>query len=254
MKIGYPNNPRHELEKEIAWAKEHDFDYVELYIEEGKTSPSSVSVASVSALLHEFPCMGSGHIPWYLPFGSPVKSVRKAAVSEAERYFEVFAGVGINAAAVHAHWCGGGFSAKEMISFQNESLHSLMDMAAGYGIRILFELTDRKQDSPENIRQILASCPSAGFLLDTGHANVCGRKPSDYLKILADRISHVHLHDNFRDMDLHLPVGCGNIDWEHFLKHLRSFYDGTVTLEIFSKYREYILFSREKVLKYWNQA
>ncbi len=253
MLVGYPNNPKHSLEKEIAWALSNDFDYMELYLEEGKTNPASINFERIKALLSEFPLVGSGHIPWYLPIGSPLPEIRNAAFTAAERYFKVFEAVGISRVAVHAHWCGS-FQVRDMIFFQVETLNKIAASASSFGIKLMLELTDRKEDSPENIKNILAQTEGVGFLLDSGHANLWGRKPGDYVDILSSYLEHVHLHDNFRDSDLHLPITCGNIDWEQFLKVLKKRYDKTFTLEIFSKSRDYLLLSRDKLKKYWEKA
>src|SRR5256885_13290799 len=48
--------------------------------------------------------------------------------------------------------------------------------------------------------------------------------------------SHVHLHDNRGgNLDLHLPLGAGNINLAASMSALRSCgYDGTITLEVFT--------------------
>lgn len=254
MIIGCPNNPRRDFCKEARWCLENGFDYLDLYLEEGKSSPDNVDPVKIRELLDRFTFKGPGHTPWYLPIGSPVASIREAAVRELGRYFEVFGKAGVGSVAVHASWCGAGFSVKEMIGFQVESLRKAVSAASLHGVRVLFELTDRKEDSPENMRAIMEEVGDVGFLLDTGHANLWGRKPSDYIRELHDRIEHVHAHDNFKDMDLHLPIGCGSIDWEATIRQLVMYYDGTITLEVFSRSRDYVLFSRDRLLRLLGRA
>ena len=65
---------------------------------------------------------------------------------------------------------------------------------------------------------------------------------------------YLHHHDNFKDMDLHLPVGCGSIDWEATIRQLVMYYDGTITLEVFSRNRDYVLFSRDRLLRLLGRA
>jgi len=89
--------------------------------------------------------------------------------------------------------------------------------------------------------------------LDIGHANLFGRKPEDFIKKFRNKIKHVHLHDNNGNEDLHLPMGCGSIDWEKTLKTLKKCYNGTITLEVFSKDKEYVLLTKEKLRKLWNR-
>jgi sugar phosphate isomerase/epimerase len=46
-------------------------------------------------------------------------------------------------------------------------------------------------------------------------------------------------------------MGTGSINWERLIKLLKGYYDGTITLEIFSRDRDYALLSRDKLRKLW---
>jgi sugar phosphate isomerase/epimerase len=48
-------------------------------------------------------------------------------------------------------------------------------------------------------------------------------------------------------------MGCGNIDWERTLKCLKKYYDGTITLEVFSRDRDYVLLTKEKLARLWRR-
>ncbi len=55
--------------------------------------------------------------------------------------------------------------------------------------------------------------------------------------------------------DLHLPLGAGLIPWNKIVTELKKYqYDGTITLEVFSRDRRYLLASRDKLLELWNSA
>ena len=63
--------------------------------------------------------------------------------------------------------------------------------------------------------------------LDLGHGEIL-LKPNTSLQFIerfADRIHHVHLHDNLGGTgvadDLHLPIGKGKVDFAMILKKLR---------------------------------
>jgi sugar phosphate isomerase/epimerase len=66
----------------------------------------------------------------------------------------------------------------------------------------------------------------------------------------------VHVSDNRGgEGDLHLPLGAGNIDWRSAIRALkRAGYDGTVTLEVFSREREYLRASKRLWQDWWNDA
>jgi len=47
-------------------------------------------------------------------------------------------------------------------------------------------------------------------------------------------------------------MGAGSIDWRRTIKVLKRYYNGTITLEVFSRDRDYALISREKLIRLWN--
>jgi len=58
--------------------------------------------------------------------------------------------------------------------------------------------------------------------------------------------------DNKGKEDDHLPLGCGNIEWEKIIKIIKKFkFNKTITLEIFSPDRDYLLLSRDKLKSWW---
>jgi sugar phosphate isomerase/epimerase len=68
----------------------------------------------------------------------------------------------------------------------------------------------------------------------------------------------VHLSDNDGTADQHLPLGSvprSRIDWQEHISKLKAIgYDGTITLEVFSPQREYLLLSRDLLVKWWHDA
>ncbi len=52
-----------------------------------------------------------------------------------------------------------------------------------------------------------------GMVLDIAHANINGQIES-FLTTFADKIVHMHAHDNNGESDQHLGIGYGNIDWK----------------------------------------
>jgi len=91
-----------------------------------------------------------------------------------------------------------------------------------------------------------------GMTLDIGHASTSdGEGMTNYVAQFKKRVQHVHLHDNNKQQDQHLPLGAGKIDIERCLKELKSFYDGTVTLEVHSEDRSYLQSSRDRLEILW---
>lgn len=70
-----------------------------------------------------------------------------------------------------------------------------------------------------------------GLVFDIGHANINGQIEL-FVNRFADKIVHVHAHDNHGRWDKHLGVGHGNVDWEKVANLLREIrYDKIVIVE-----------------------
>jgi sugar phosphate isomerase/epimerase len=183
-----------------------------------------------------------------------MRALRGAAVSEAKRYFEIFSKLTIKYVTIHANWPPGWFSTKDGIKFQVEALRKLVKEAEKYNINLLYEPIDTWRDDIKSVSEILKKVSNLYLLLDISHANLFGRKPEQFIKKFRNKLKHVHLADNDGEKGLHLPIGTGNIDWENVIKTLKKYYDGTITLEIFSRDKDYVLLSKEKLKKLWEKS
>ena len=81
------------------------------------------------------------------------------------------------------------------------------------------------------------------------------RAGGDLLAAYGDRLAHVHISDNTGGTeDRHLPLGAGTIDWRTAVRWLKDAgYDGTVTLEVFSRAPEHLRTSRKLWLGWWTE-
>jgi len=249
MKIGFPNNPRKNILEEIEWIGKNGFDFVDLFLEEDEAVPERINPEEVKKLLQRYKLSVVGHTAWYLPIGSPMRAIRKAVIKEVERYLEVFNKVGVKFVTIHANWPRGMFSSKEGIEFQVDTLRELVRCAGNYDLSIMYEPMDTPEDTVKNVSVVLDKVPQLFLHIDIGHASLFGRKPEQFIRKFSHRLKHVHLHDNDKNRDLHLPLGCGSIKWENIIKILKKYYDGTITLEVFSRDREYALLSKRKLRK-----
>ena len=253
MILGFPTHPRRDLAEEINWIAANGFDFIDLFIEDDQASPERINLAEVSTILRRYGLGAVGHTAWYLPIGSPNRNLRSAAVQEVTRTFETFKSIGVKLVTVHADWPSSMFSIDEGVSFQSESLRQLVKEASKNGLEIVYELSVSRENTVENIDKVLCDVPELGFHLDIGHANLNGNKPERFIERFHSRLRHVHLSDNNGYEDLHLPVGCGNINWEKTLKKLKECYDGTITLEIFSNERYCAQLSKQRVNELWSR-
>jgi sugar phosphate isomerase/epimerase len=107
---------------------------------------------------------------------------------------------------------------------------------------------------PYEFHEIFKGFPELRLTLDIGHANLGSGKnrSTEFIHHFGYRIGHVHANDNFGKEDNHLPIGAGVIDFEKILKELnQTQYNETITLEVFSRDRDYLKISMEKIKRMW---
>jgi sugar phosphate isomerase/epimerase len=69
------------------------------------------------------------------------------------------------------------------------------------------------------------------LVLDVGHANI-NKQIELFLTTFAGKIAHIHASDNMGELDQHLGIGYGKINWQQFTKTLKEIaYDKTVIVE-----------------------
>jgi len=252
------NNPRMGLLEEIAWAGKNRFDFLDLTLEPSAAHPKQIQLKPTRRALQDAGLEIVGHTAYYLPWASPFETIREAALTEMGWAVEVFSGLGASKVSVHPdRSIPFALDSKAALEKNMESLKRIEAMAKPLGIQILVENMDRFFNTPEQIQETLTRMPDLGFHLDVGHANlnVERNRTEEFLEAFRDRLVHVHVSDNFgKNEDLHLPLGAGTVPWKKIIPRLkRSGYDGTITLEVFSPDRRYLLFSREKLRELWEE-
>ena len=257
MKIGMMNNPRVDVLAEIDWAKKNGFDFLDLTLEPMAAHPGKIHLAETKKALQESDLEIVGHTAYYLPIASPYESLRQAALQEMHLALEVLAELGGNKMSVHPdRSISFALGAKGVQKMNLKSFQEITEMAEPLAIQILIENMDRTFNTLEQLGEALSQNSRLGFHLDVGHANlnVGKNRTEEFLQAFHNRLAHVHLSDNFgKSEDLHLPLGAGNIDWKKVIRLLQGFgYDGTITLEVFSGDRRYLLFSRDVLREIWS--
>jgi len=252
------NNPQVDLLEEIAWAGRNRFDFLDLTLEPSAAHPKQIQLEPTRRALQDAGLEIIGHTAYYLPWASPFETIRKAALTEMVWTLEVFSGLGASKVSVHPdRSIPFALNTKAILEKNMESLKEMEKMAKPLGIQILVENMDRFFNTTEQIGEILRRMPDLGFHLDAGHANlnVERNRTEEFLEAFRDRLVHVHVSDNFgKKEDLHLPLGAGTIPWKKIISRLKkSGYDGTITLEVFSPDRRYLLFSRDKLRELWEE-
>ena len=259
MLVGAMNFPGRSVLKEIHRIHEDNFDFVDLTLEPPAAwTPNGKEVGS---LLSDLGLSAVGHTAWYLPIASAFPELRATARDLYKRGLDTFADAGVELVNVHPDVRILLTNIERVRAANAEAIAQLAEDAAGRGIRLMVENLDRLFSGVEDLAAILEAVPDAGFHLDVGHANLRlglgqrNRTP-ELLAAFGDRLAHVHLSDNRGGAeDLHLPLGAGTINWAWAATQLKeSGYDGTVTLEVFSREREHLRTSRRLWLEWWSEA
>jgi len=196
------------------------------------------------------------HLPTFVSTADLTESLRQASLSEVLRSLEVAADLGSMKVVLHPSFISGlgVVVMDEARKLALESLEAIVERAERLGVVLcienMFPGTHSLVD-PEDFVEIFRRFPTLRMTLDTGHAHIRSegeRKPLEFIGRFGERISHIHASDNSGRGDDHLPVGAGTVDFRKIVTALKKIgYDGTVTLEVFSRDRDYLRISREKL-------
>ena len=253
------NFPGRSVLKEIHRIADDGFDFVDLTLE-----PPAAWLPDgkdVGALLGDLGLGVVGHTAWDLPIAAPFAELRRQAHNLYRRGLDCFADAGVSLVNIHPDQRVPLTSPDQVRKANAEAIAELADDAEERGIRLMVENLDRAFSGVDDLAPVLEAAPTAGFHLDIGHANLRlglgeHNRTRSLLEAFGDRLAHVHVSDNRGgDGDLHLPLGAGTIDWKAHIRLLKGAgYDGTVTLEVFSREREHLRTSRRLWLRWWSEG
>ncbi len=252
MRLGMMNDPRRDACEEARWAAANGLDLLDLTIEGPGAALDQIDASTLRTILVDAGMSIIGHTAWYLPFASPFARVRQAAVECVAETFDLFAELGARWVNVHMTFSGGLFSHADALRWNGESFAALAELAVPYGLGVMVEHPPIPSVSIEDIATVLAADERLGFHLDVGHANVGDDKLEGLLNHFGSRLVHVHLSDNWGRNDDHMPLGAGAVNWPRAVRLIKQLdYDDTITLEVFSSDRDYLLLSAQKVREWW---
>ena len=255
------NFPIKPLPKEVEEIGEMGFDYVELTMDPPEATPQKILVQkhSIQEVLHRYGMDIMGHLPTFVWTSDLYESLRRASLQENFEALEAAAELGIEKVVLHpAYVTGlGRFLIDRVKGYAMESIESILKKAVSLNITLCIENMFPQAHllfQPYEFQSVFEAFPEIRLTLDIGHANLGGgkNKSSEFIHHYGYRIGHVHANDNFGKEDSHLPIGAGIIDFEKILKELKETqYDETITLEVFSKDRDYLQVSKEKIKYIW---
>ena len=258
MLIGAMNHPMADLGAEIEQIARDGFDFIDLTLEPEQAMPTRLDVAAIKARLAATGLKAVGHTAYYLPLISPIPELKEAAFTYFRQCLDFFAGVGITLVNVHPFTKVPLYGREWIAQRQVEALGELLALTRSAGLRLMLENVPPLFNQPGDLKPVFNALPDLGFHLDVGHANL-GVPVNISGKLLAEfrgRVAHVHLNDNLGGTeDLHLPLGAGRVNWPWVARMLRRYgYDGTITLEVFSPDRDYLLLSKTKWSRIWEES
>lgn len=101
--------------------------------------------------------------------------------------------------------------------------HEINKRAYDAGIKVAIE--NIFEEEPSNLKLLMENMSSDNFgvCFDTGHFNLFSKVPIEtWMDSLNPYIVELHLHDNDRTSDQHLPVGDGTFDFQKFFSLLQK--------------------------------
>lgn len=261
MKYGAMNFPIKPLLKEIEEIGEMGFDYVELTMDPPEATPQKIlqQKRMIRELLNRYGMGIVGHLPTFLWSADLYESLRKVSLQENFDAMEAGAELGIEKMVLHPGYITGmgKFLMDKAKGYAFESIEAILKKARSLGISLCIENMFPQANflhQPHEFQPVFEAFSEILLALDIGHANLGGgkNKSFEFIHLYGYRIGHVHANDNFGKEDSHLPIGAGIIDFERILRGLKETqYDSTLTLEVFSRDRDYLKLSKEKIKKMW---
>lgn len=252
------NFPVRNVLEELKSIRDMGFEMVELTMDPPKADFATIgSISSEIKTFLEDNSIGLiCHLPTFVSIGDLSPLIREASLQEILRSMEIGKELGAKKMTLHPPYHQGlsKFAPDLFQACCFESLSKISLKADELNLKLGVENLFAGAYSVAEVDQfhdLFQEFPSFGVTLDIGHANIGQgglRRTISFIEQFKDRLYHVHVSDNFGKQDNHLPIGAGTINFKEIIKALIfSKYDDTMTLEIFSKDKEYLKISKNKL-------
>jgi len=261
VKFGAMNFPARPILAELEAVWEMGFDLIEITIDPPEATPEKLLANrdQISNALSAHGMDAIAHLPCFVRTADLYDSIRYASRMEVFKAIDALPELGIRVANLHPSYISrmarhmGDYAHRLGIDFLRAALERAEEKGIGIRIENMCP-SDGWLSEPEEFEEIFEAFPGLGLTLDLGHANLSAprNRSIEFLRRFGRRVAHLHVHDNFGSSDEHLPPFCGNVDFIGIFSAIkRSGYDGTMTLEVFSKDRDYLRLALEKVKALW---
>ncbi|MBN2126096.1 MAG: sugar phosphate isomerase/epimerase [Deltaproteobacteria bacterium] len=260
MRYGAMNSPLRPVMDEIREIARLGFDVFELTMDAPRAHYGLIEREreDISRVLKECGLGLVCHLPTFVYTADLTEGIREASLRETLESLRVAGDLQALKVVLHPSIIGGlgTLVMEKSRGYALESLESIVREADRRGIVLCLEnLMPRSRAlvEPEDFEAPFRMFPSLKMTLDTGHSHLGQggiRRTLAFIERFGERIGHIHMSDNFGREDDHLPIGAGIIDYPEIVKAIKTTgYDDTLTLEVFSRDRDYLKISREKLAK-----
>ncbi len=257
MRYGVMNAPMRPLLAEIESLGPLGFDYLEITMDAPHAHHLVLleQKAAIAKALGRFNLTLVCHLPTFVSTADLTERLRDASLDETVLSLQAAAELGPSKVVLHPsiiHGLGAmmpDIAQRHARAAMDRLLHEAERLKLTVCVENMFPRS-RSLVRPEDFEALFTGHPAARLTLDTGHAHIGGgtQRIVDFIERWGERIGHIHASDNFGHDDDHLPIGAGAIDFPKVVQALkRAGYDDTITLEVFSRDRDYLCISREKL-------
>jgi sugar phosphate isomerase/epimerase len=262
-KFGMLTDPILSVPDEIIRFKKLGFDYAEIGIEEPLATPSILARQRkrILELLSVNEMFAIGHSAYWVQFGSSHAKARRGWIEEARDMIRVASQLKLDL--LNFHFYGklgrvGATQASREVFLDNfsDAMSELCKFGKSKRIALMLEnvpVGDHGTGGIGSYSRVMENVPQLNCHLDIAHAFIEGGmgRIKSYLNRFYPRLIHIHIHDNHGELDEHLPLGSGMIDFRKVVKWLKEIdYNRTVTFEVFTSYKDAVR-SREYFRKLW---
>jgi sugar phosphate isomerase/epimerase len=157
--------------------------------------------------------------------GSVDEKIRQVTVFRFNQVMELAPHFRPRAIVFHAGYDRWRYDSDEAPWLENSLLtwRPFVERAEALSVRLALE--NVYEENPSILRRLLEAIdsPYLGCCLDAGHGYIFSQVPlREWVEVLGPWLIEVHLHDNHRGADEHLPLGFGEIDFPGIFASLQG--------------------------------
>lgn len=208
---------------------EHGADKIELLMDGPKWNDMEDIFPELKQQLKTFPVSYTIHPPaWDINLTSENRSIRDASFNEYKKAIEFAHMIEADHVVIHPGFCFSPHFDKKIAQQRALNyINELCQIAKKLNIKLAIENVGYHGTSiftqDEYTHFLVNVDDTAGYLIDTGHAHLNNWDIPQLIKDTKDRLLALHLHDNNKSGDDHLPIGAGNIAWNKVFSAIHTY-------------------------------